>query len=163
MTLTFTERFLSITMEYDSKVGYKGYKGADGASHQIEVYTISDKKIIEKQGISSYNQYVAPQSITHGKQPEVITVEGPLCYVGSGGTFQSCGNVTTLLNGIGAAHPVNELYNVFIPCCILTASSTDGSLSGSWIVNTFKIKRNMQKRNLVLFELTLYKWYKAVV
>lgn len=156
--ITFTETFLGITMEYQpGKVGWKGYKGIAGATHQIKVYNISNKRNAYREGQTSYEQSVAPTSNLYGREPDVVTIEGPLCYIDSSGT--SVSNLLTTTS----QHPVNTLYNVFIPCCVVSASSsTSPDINGNWIVETFKIKRNAQKRGILMFELILYKWYEGL-
>lgn len=144
-------------MSYQGKVGYKGFKGASGATHQLKVYNISNKRNAYREGQASYNQTTTPTSELMGKEPDVITIEGPLCYIDPTGV--------TVSNYLGTIsnHNVNTLYNAFIPCSILAATSTvSPDINGNWIVYTFKIKRNTQKRSIVTFELVLYKWYGAL-
>ena len=150
MTITFTERFLSITMTYEGKSGYKGYQGESGDTHTIKVYTISETKQIKKQGIASYSQDAVPMSNLLGKQPDILKIEGKLCMVSEVNEY-----LATLTH-----RPVNALYNAFLPCSIVTASSTVApEANGNWMVDMFKIKRNLQKRDIVAFELILYRWY----
>lgn len=142
-------------MTHLNKSGNKGFGGTTGATHTIYVYNITETKQIKKQGISSYSQTVIPQTILQGRQPDTIKIEGKLCKVSE---------VTQYLNALSGYRSVNTLYNVFLPCSILIGSSTNcPEINGNWIVDTFKIKRNLQKRDLVLFELVLNKWYEALV
>lgn len=155
--ITFTETFLGITMNYKTQHGYKGYKGIPGATHTINVYNISNKRTAYREGMASYEQTVIPTSQLYGREPDVLTIDGPLCNLTANPNA-----VDELLAPLEGKHPVNTLYNVFIPCCILqaTTSTCPDIRSGSyWIVNTFKIKRNAQKRGMIYFELNLYKWY----
>lgn len=150
--ITFVEEFLHITMTYQGKVGYKGFDRTTGNTHHINMYNISDKRNISKRGISSYSQTVTPITIIDGKNPDTITLEGPLCHIDG---FQE------FLGNIGD-RKLNTLYNVFLPCSILTATSTTcPDISGKkWMVDTFKIKRNSsQKRPIIVFELILLRWY----
>ena len=157
--ITFTETFLSITMEaLPGKIGYKGFGHATGATHQLKVYNISNKRNVYREGQASYSQTTTPTSELIGREPDIITIDGPLCYLDSTGTM-----VSNYLGSI-SNHNVNTLYNAFIPCSILAATSTvSPDVSGkNWIVSTFKIKRNTQKRSIVMFELVLYRWYGAL-
>ena len=153
--ITFTETFLGITMSHQGKVGWKGYSKIAGAVHQIKVYNISNKRIAYREGQSSYEQTTTPSSVLYGKEPDVITIEGPLCYIDPSMT-----SVNNLLSTT-SQHPVNTLYNVFIPCCVLYAESTTSPdvHDKYWIVDTFNIKRSMQKRGIIIFELVLLRWY----
>lgn len=150
MTVTLTERFLKITMNYHGESGHKGYQSEGGNTHTIHVYNITETRQIKKIGVSSYSQTTTPISTITGKQPDVVKIEGKLCMVK---------DVTTYLAGI-SGRACNTLFNVFLPCSILTGSSSEcPEINGEWIVDTFKIKRNLQKRDIVAFELILYKWY----
>ena len=152
MAITLTEQFLNITMNYGGLSGNKGYDVINGASHTIYIYSITDTRQIVTQGISSYSQTVAPMSLIRGRQPDILKIEGKLCHIDK---------VSTYLSPLGAYRNLNTIYNVFLPCSIVTGTS-DGEcpeIEGSWLVDTFKVKRSLEKRKLVLFELVLYKWY----
>ena len=152
--ITFTEYFLNITMTHNSQNGHKGYNTVARATHTLPVYTISDTKQIYKIGGSSYSQTVTPYSVTMGKEPETIKIEGKLCRVSE---------VNTYLTPLAAHRKVNTIYNVFLPCSILQASSTTCPelMIGDalWLVDIFKVKRDLQHREWILYELALLKWY----
>ena len=150
--ITFAERFLSITMSYEGKSGYKGYQGETGATQTIKVYTITETKQIKKQGVSAYGQSAIPTSNILGKQPDIVKIEGKLCTVDE---------IDTYLANLAPYRTVNTIYNAFLPCSILYATSSNcPEVAGQyWLVDMFKIKRNLQKREHILFELVLYKWY----
>lgn len=140
-------------MNYNGQSGHKGYQGATGNTHTIKVYSITDTRQLKKLGVSSYSQTSTPMSVILGKQPDVIKIEGKLCMVSE---------VETYLAGL-SHRPCNTLFNVFLPCSIVSATSSEcPEANGNWLVDTFKIKRNLQKRDIVSFELVLYKWYAAL-
>ncbi len=150
MTITLAERFLSITMTYRDKSGYKGYQGEIGNTHTLYVYTITDTRQIKKLGISSYSQDAIPTGVIQGRQPDILKIEGKLCKVSE---------VDAYLARL-SSRSVNTIYNVLLPCSIVTATSTAApEANGNWMVDMFKVKRNLQKRDIILFELVLYKWY----
>lgn len=158
--ITFTEDFMGITMSYGGRDGYKGYSGIVGATHQIQVYNTSNKRNINKQSSASYDQDIVPTSVTYGRDPDIVTIEGPLCHLSVGSGNFGMSSVNDLLSTT-TAHRVNTLFNTFVPCCkLLAASDNDPSIDGNtFIVDTFKIKRNIQKRSIVMFELIIRRWY----
>jgi len=149
--IVLSEMFLGITMSYDGKDGYKGYNMYSGSSHTIEIYNISNKHNVFKDSYSSYDQTVVPVSIIHGRDPDMVTIEGRLCYADEFATY---------LSGI-TSHNVNTLMNVFLPCSLVdTRSTCHPDINNCfWLVDSFKIKRNIQKRNIIAFELILCRWY----
>lgn len=153
--ITFTEIFLNITMEYDAKVGYKGYDIATGATHELDPTISVLTKEVSKQSTPSYSQTTVPITIIFGANPTKVKLEGTLCKVSE---------VSSYLNGFARHRAVNSLYNVFIPCSILHVDSSSPynteieTLGSYWIVDTFKIKRNAQKRDLIQYELILMLW-----
>lgn len=143
---TFDEHFLSITMNYNGEWGHKGYGNEGGSTIPIDVYSINKIKQVSKDGHSSYSQTVTPISVLKGRKPDRLQIEGKLCLVH---------DVNSYLGMIGNRN-FNTLYNVFLPCSILLGY---GDCGGEWIVETFKIKRTSQKRDIVGFELILQRWY----
>lgn len=161
--ITLAEKFLNMTMVHNGENGHKGFDILDGATHTIKVYTISDTRAIYKQGISSYSQSVVPTSVTLGREPDIIKIEGKLCRVDE--VYDTNGNIKSngFLSYLSSHRNLNTIYNVFLPCSIVTASSTVApEANGNWMVDMFKVKRNLQKRDLILFELVLIKWYGAL-
>lgn len=149
--ITFTENFLNITMQHNGEVGHKGYNTTAGATHTLKVYTINDTKQIYKIGGSSYSQTVTPYSVTMGKEPDILKIEGKLCRVDE---------VDTYIAPLASHRNLNTIYNVFLPCSILTGSSAVcPEAIGNWMVDIFKIKRSLQQRDNIMFELVLLKWY----
>jgi len=151
MTITITEKFLSITMEHDGYTGWKGYDYTDGATHEVNASIYILSREVESKSIPSYSQTVAPISYTMGKKPEKIKIEGPLCLVT---------NVSTYISQFAAHRNLNTIYNVFLPCSIVTVECTyNSAISGFWIVESFKIKRDVKNREWIFFELVVDKWY----
>lgn len=150
MTLTITEQFLNITMEHDGYIGWKGYDYIDGASHELDATIRVLSTEVESQSNPSYSQSSTPISYVLGKKPDKIKIEGPLCKVDE---------VDDYLSSISSHRNLNTIYNVFLPCSIITIS--DASYGGLWIVDTFKIKRDTKNREWILFELIVDKWYKT--
>lgn len=139
-------------MQHNGQVGHKGYATEAGYTHNLPVYTISDTRQIYKIGGSSYSQTVTPYSTILGKQPDVVKIEGKLCRVDE---------VDAYIAPIASHRKLNTIYNLFLPCSILMATSTTcPEVSGSyWFVDVFKIKRDLQHRDIILYELILMKWY----
>ena len=147
-------------MKHNGENGHKGYAVESGATHTIKVYNITETRQVYSQGISSYSQTVTPMSVTLGREPDIVKIEGKLCQVNevynANGTIKAGG----FLSYLSSYRNLNTIYNVFLPCSIVEATSTvSPNVNGKWLVDLFKVKRNLQKRDLILFELTLCRWY----
>jgi hypothetical protein len=148
-----TEQFLNITMSYGGQTGNKGYAVKSGSTINVGIYQTTNNRSINQQVTSSYSQTTVPIIVNYGRKADVANISGKLC---------NFDDFTTFLSGI-TTHNRNTLYNTFLPCTIVNISGDDvPDLAGNWMVDTFKIKRNIQKRDIIEFELGLVKWYESV-
>ena len=151
--LVFTERCLNITQVN----GLKKYDpDASGYTHTLETVKIVNTRAINSTSYPSYTQDSCPYTHVAGRKAETFTIDGVLCEVTK---------VAPLLDSITNRN-VNTLYNVFLPCSILTVSeNTDHGefpLGTDWIVESFTISRTSQRRSVILFSLVVSRYYEAI-
>lgn len=148
--LTFKERYLKIVINN----GCKQYDPQEGMEYNIDAYRIVDTRTNEKISVTG-GQNNSPYTILTGKQPDVIRLEGKMCHLSG---------VAGILAAMKTARPQGRpiLANWFLVGAIVEANGGNISpeLNGFWIVSQFAIKRNVQKREFILFDLVLKKWTK---
>jgi hypothetical protein len=152
--LVFTEKCLNITMIN----GLKKYNPTSaGITHNLQSAKITNKREINSQSYPSFTQESNPYTHVKGRKTETYTIDGVLCKVI---------DVTSFLAGFTARN-VNTLYNVFLPCSIITCTdNTDHPeipLGTEWIVETFTITRSSQRRSVILFNLVISRYLPAVI
>lgn len=154
--ITFGEQCLSLTQED----GLKKYaETVSGPVHVLKVDKIVDNRTLNIESFPSYVQDIFPYSHVKGRKVESITIDGPLCEANAKA-------VADFLEEYIPYRRLNTLYNVFLPCSILTCSDPgdhpeigDGT---KWMVQSFTVSRSVSRRSIILYTLKLIKYYTEV-
>lgn len=135
-------------IQYDMVNGVKVF--ATGSSWSIFL-PVTNTNVIRKSTMlsSSTGSQSEPISTILGQEPAGAVIEGPLCEVD---------DVSTISTKVLSIK--KHILNLFPVCSKVTVSGFDVTeVGGSYMVESFTIKRNLQRRSVIMYSLSLKRWY----
>lgn len=148
MAFILEERCLKITQDK----GWKKYGGEDGFVFTLPLARVTHTRTVNKESQSTGPSGV-PVSILMGQQPDQVRLEITWNY----------NEFKQLLTDLTSNRLVNNAANVFLVGSILTKTGDlvdEMPNESRWVVDTFSIRRSINRRGMVIGDLALLRWYR---